>query len=106
MTIAGFAWDTGNWPKCGKHGVSREEIEHVLMGELAVMADPSSGETHMRAIGKTSSGRYVFLVFMRRDVGGQTRLRPISARYMHQKEVNYYESQIQAHAVVAQRRGR
>jgi len=27
MKIAGFDWDDGNWPKCGKHGVSRTEIE-------------------------------------------------------------------------------
>ena len=45
----------------------------------------------MRAIGQTSTGRYVFGVFMLRDVEGQTRLRPISARYMHQKEVAHYE---------------
>ena len=66
----------------------------MLLGEPAVMADPSPGEPRRRPIGKTSAGRYVFLVFMRRDVGGQTRLRPISARYMHQKEVDHYESQI------------
>ena len=91
MRITGFDWDSGNWPKCGKHGVSREEIEQVLLGEPAVMADPSPGETRMRAIGKTSSGRYVFLVFMLRDVAGQTKIRPISARYMHQKETSHYE---------------
>ena len=45
----------------------------------------------MRAIGQTGTGRYVFVVFMLRDVEGQTRLRPISARYMHQKEVAHYE---------------
>lgn len=90
MQIAGFDWDDGNWPKCGKHGVSRVEIEQVLMGEPAVMADPHPGEPRMRAIGKTEAGRHVFLVFMFRTVGGQTRLRPISARYMHQKEVEHY----------------
>ncbi len=45
----------------------------------------------MRAIGKTSSGCYIFLVFMLRDVAGQTKIRPISARYMHQKETSHYE---------------
>ena len=30
MTLSGFGWDDGNWPKCGKHGVSRSEIEQVL----------------------------------------------------------------------------
>ena len=91
MRITGFDWDGGNWPKCGKPGVSREEIEQVLLGEPAVMADPYPGEPRMRAIGKTSAGRYVFLAFMLRDVAGQTKLRPISARYMHQKEIDHYE---------------
>lgn len=92
MKIAGFNWDDGNWPKCGKHGVSREEIEQVLLGEPAVMADPNPDEPRMRAIGQTQSNRYVFLVFMLRQLEGRTFLRPISARYMHQKEVDHYES--------------
>jgi uncharacterized DUF497 family protein len=91
VKIAGFDWDHGNWPKCGKHGVSREEIEQVLSGEPAVMADPRPGEPRMRAIGKTANGRFVFLVFMRREIEGQIKLRPISARYMHQKEVEHYD---------------
>ena len=39
MKVAGFDWDEGNWPKCGKHGVSREEIEEVLD---AVVSDVDS----------------------------------------------------------------
>lgn len=93
MKIAGFDWNDGNWPKCGKHGVSREEIEQVLLDRPAVMPDPHPGEPRMRAIGKTDAGRDVFLVFMLRNVNGQTLLRPISARYMHRKEVEHYEHQ-------------
>ena len=93
MKIAGFDWDDGNWPKCGKHGVSREEIEQVLRGEPAVMLDPHPDEPRMRAIGKTTAGRYVFLVVMLRTRDGDTRLRPISARFMHQKEIDHYERQ-------------
>jgi len=93
MQIDGFDWDTGNWPKCGKHGVSRTEIEQVLLNEPAVMSDPFPEESRMRAIGRTPLGRYIFLVFHLREVGGATKLRPISARYMHQKEINYYEQQ-------------
>ncbi len=93
MNIAGFDWDSGNWPKYGKHGVSREEIEDMLLNEPAVMADPHPGEARMRAIGKTAAGRYVFAVFMLREIDGETRLRPISARYMHKMEVDHYEGQ-------------
>ena len=94
MEITGFDWDDGNWPKCGKHGVSQEEIEEVLLGQPAVMPDPCPNEPRMRAIGKTRAGRYVFLVFMLREFDEETRLRPISARYMHKKEVEYYEGQV------------
>lgn len=93
MKVEGFDWDSGNWPKCGKHGVSREEIEQVLLAEPAVMDDPHPGEPRKRAIGRTATGRYVFLVFMLRDIDGQTLLRPISARFMHQQEIDHYEQQ-------------
>lgn len=92
MKIAGFDWDEGNWPKCGKHGVSREEIEEVLMNQPAVLPDPHPDEPRLRAIGKTPAGRYIFLVFMLRKISGANWLRPISARYMHQKEIDRYES--------------
>lgn len=93
MKIDGFDWDDGNWPKCGKHGVSRDEIEQVFMGVPAVMPDPFPEEPRMRAIGKTAAGRYIFVVFLPREIEGQTKLRPISARYMHQKEIDHYEHQ-------------
>ena len=94
MKTAGFDWDDGNWPKCGKHGVSRAEIEEVLLNTPAVMPDPHLEEPRMRAIGKTSAGRYVFLVFMIRQFNDQFFLRPISARFMHQKEIDHYEKKI------------
>jgi uncharacterized DUF497 family protein len=93
MKISGFEWDAGNWPKCGKHGVSREEIEQVLLDKPTVMPDPHPDEPRNRAIGKTQAGRYVFLVFMLRKSPGKTMLRPVSARYMHQKEIDHYENQ-------------
>lgn len=43
----------------------------------------------MRAIGQTAEGRDVFLLFMVREINAQTKLRPISARYMHQKEIDH-----------------
>ena len=91
MKISGFDWDSGNWPKCGKHGVSRNEIEQVMTGSPTVEPDPFPAEDRMRAIGKTTADRYVFLVFVLRDINGETRIRPLSARYMHQKEIAHYE---------------
>lgn len=93
MLIDGFDWDEGNWPKCGKHGVSRADIESVFLGSPAVMADPHPDEPRLRAIGRTVSGRYEFLFFMIRQIRFKTVLRPISARFMHQKEIDHYENQ-------------
>jgi len=93
MNITGFDWDAGNWPKCGKHGVSLSEIEQVLSGVPFVMPDPFPDEPRLRAIGKTDAGRHVFVVFMQREMDDQIWLRPISARYMHQKEIKHFERQ-------------
>ena len=70
VKIDGFDWDDGNWPKCGKHGVSQAEIEQVLLGTPAVLPDPHPDEPRMRAIGKTAAGRYVFLALMWRQHEG------------------------------------
>lgn len=91
IAIAGFDWDSGNWPKCGKHGLSKEEIEDFFQVSPSVMSDPHPDEPRMRAIGKTKAGRYLFLVFMFRMIDGQTYIRPISARHMHKREVEHYE---------------
>ncbi len=91
MKVSGFEWDDGNWPKCGKHGVSQDEIEEMFLGAPAVMADPNPKELRQRAIGKTANGRYVFVVFVYRLVGGNVKIRPISARFMHQREIDRYE---------------
>ena len=66
------------------------------------MADPHPDQSRLRAIGKTETGRYFFLVFMLREFDGQTRLRLIGARYLHRKEIEPDERQIQAHARAAQ----
>lgn len=96
--VAGFEWDDGNWPKCGKHGVSREEIEAVFMLGPAVHADPehSLEEQRLRAIGRTETGRWVFVAFTLRRRGRQTLIRPVSARFMHKREVEHYERQREA----------
>lgn len=46
----------------------------------------------MRAMGRAGSGRYVFIVYTERYNDGELKIRPISARYMHSKEIQYYET--------------
>jgi uncharacterized protein len=47
----------------------------------------SLAEERLKAIGKSSSGRPIFLLFTLRERDGGTYIRPISARYMHRREV-------------------
>ncbi len=95
MKIAGIEWDQGNIDKCQKHGVSMAEIDEVLLSP-SVCIEPdifhSDLEERLWAIGKNMKGRSVFIVFTRRMRMEGCWLRPISARYMHQKEVLYYET--------------
>jgi len=91
MKIAGIEWDDGNWPKCGKHGVGQDEIEYVLRHMKFRIPDPNPKETRFRTASRTPNRRPVFIVYTHREQDGETYLRPISARYMHGKEVTQYE---------------
>ncbi len=96
-SFSSFDWDEGNRDKCQKHGVSIDEIEHVLMhAETMITPDPKNpgGESRFLAIGQTQDGRHTFVVFTPRPRATGTRLRPISARYMHQREIKQYEQEI------------
>jgi len=94
--VAGFDWDRGNREKCRRHGVSIREIESAFEKPIAVVPDPahSRAEERFIAIGTTPDGRHVFVVFTLRSRDGATLIRPITARYMHRKEVDYYEKVI------------
>jgi hypothetical protein len=63
---------------------------------LAIMPDPAHprAETRFKAIGRTEAGRFVLMVFTLRQRADALLIRPISARYMHQKEIRYYEEEI------------
>ena len=94
-TYAGFDWDAGNRAKCQKHGVTVPEIEALFSEPLLIVPDAthSKSETRIRALGRASAGRMIFLVFTIRLKGGRRVVRPISARYMHPREVAYYEKE-------------
>ena len=94
--VAGFDWDDSNLEKCTGHGVSIAEIESVFQGEVWTFPDGahSTRETRWLGIGRTAAGRHVFLAFTIRTRGGERWLRPISARYMHAKEVRHYQAEV------------
>ena len=97
MKVVGFDWDGGNRDKCQKHGVSMEVIESLFADDHLYIGPDianSKREKRFRAIGKALNGRDVFLVFTLRHRAVGILIRPISARYMHKKEVTYYEKEI------------
>lgn len=96
MQFDGFDWDRGNCDKCQKHGASLAEIESLFSGAPFVGPDMEhfTAETRFRAVGLTLQGRHIFVVFTLRHRGRETLIRPLSARYMHKKEVEAYENQI------------
>lgn len=91
----GFDWDKGNQAKCEKHGLSIAAIEGLFTHPLAILPDAahSRREKRLRAIGRTDKGRAVFIVFTLRRQGEELLIRPISARYMHKKEIETYEKE-------------
>ena len=93
--IAGLDWDEGNRGKCQKHGVRLEQIEALFQGPMRVFPDPghSTRETRYLGIGPID-GRHVLVAFTIRVMAGDRFIRPISARFMHAKEVEHYEAQI------------
>lgn len=88
-----FDWDAGNLAKCQKHGVTTEEIEQVLDSDPFLVPDYGHSEKEDRhiAVGINRIGRPVFVIFTRRMLGDREVVRPISARYMHRKEIAAYE---------------
>jgi uncharacterized DUF497 family protein len=93
LRIAGFDWDDGTRSKCQKHGVPITEIEAVFENGPLVAPDPnhSADEDRLIAVGRSGGGRPIFVAFTLRIVSGRSLIRPVSARYMHAKEIAAYE---------------
>ena len=94
--VAGFDWDDGNRVKCRKHGVSLAEIEGVFGHPHRITPDyrHSVAETRFLAIGSGGGSRPILVVFTVRKSSRGSLIRPISARYMHRREVARYEEGI------------
>jgi len=89
--VNGFEWDAWNINKnWEKHKVSHLECEEVFFNEpFIVQKDRAHSEEEIRyfTLGRTNSGRLLFIVFtIRKD-----KIRVISARDMTRKESMRYE---------------
>jgi len=89
--LSDFDWDEGNRDKnLTKHNVSVEEIEQAFFDDdKKEFTDilHSGVEVRYRLVGKTKSGRILFIVFTRRE----DKIRVISARDINRKEESLYE---------------
>ena len=95
LSVDGFDWDDGNRAKCQKHGVRIKEIEDLFAHSPRVAPDPmhSVDEDRLIAVGRTSTGRPVFAAFTIRTKDKRRFIRPVTARYMHAKEIAAYEEE-------------
>ena len=95
LQVLGFDWDDGNIEKCQKHGLSIPIIEQFFKQD-SILVRPdikhSVAEERFIAVGKSIKGRYMFVGFtLRTGSENQTLIRPITARYMHDREVKKFE---------------
>lgn len=90
LRYANFDWDKGNLDKNWlKHHVANAECEEVFFNQpLLVIKDGkhSQKEERCHALGKTESGRLLFISFTIRN----NNIRIISARAMSKKEQEQY----------------
>jgi len=85
--IGEFEWDTGNLDKSYlKHGISPKEAEEIFVNEGSLVLPDlkhSQKEDRFIIVGQNFVGVYIFAVI-------NNRVRIISARKMHRKEVKKY----------------
>ena len=85
-----FQWDEGNGLKnFTKHGITREQSEQVFFNPYVLKPDKrhSNREDRFNLIGKTDSGKVLFMSFTVRS----NKIRIISARPADKKERKTYE---------------
>jgi len=95
IDITGFDWDDGNRNKCLKHGLSLKEIEAFFRQKTLFIAPDikhSEKEERFLAIGKGAKKPMIAVFTLRKEQGGLL-IRPISARYMHDKEARKYDEE-------------
>lgn len=96
LGIDGFDWDSGNSKKIEKHGVLPKDVEEFFRQDSVYVApDIKHSQTEERylAVGSLPKGRPMVVVFTFREMDDKRLIRPISARFMHDKEAKRYEEE-------------
>jgi len=75
----------GTESKCQKYGLSIEQIGTLFARGPRIAPDPkhSADEDRLIAVGRTSTGRPVFVAFTIRVKNNRRFIRPLTARFMH-----------------------
>jgi len=89
--VIGFEWDEGNLDKnYKKHGIEPKQAEEVFIDSESIIL-PDVGHSQKEdghiIVGNTLDKQHLFIIFTFRG----SRVRIISARKMHKKEVERYE---------------
>jgi uncharacterized DUF497 family protein len=94
LRVSGFDWDEGNRTKCQMHGLSIAQIETLFTHSPRIAPDAkhSADEDRLIAVGRIA-GRPVFVAFTIRVKDKRRFIRPVTARFMHAKEVAAYEEE-------------
>lgn len=91
LECTGFEWDKGNSSKnLVRHGVSDSECEQIFFNQPFISGSDvrhSNEEPRHYALGRTDSGRRLFIVYTVRN----RLIRVISARDMSRKEKRAFE---------------
>lgn len=89
MKISSFDWDDGNLGKLKKHNIPRSSIEDFISNyDLNFFNDRKHSVNELRFIVTGKYGkRDLFVVFTFRVSSGSLKVRIISARYLHKKEL-------------------
>ena len=85
MRIQTFEWDAQNVEHIARHGVEPHEAEAACLGRAVIVR--GRGGRHL-AYGRTSDGRYLFIVLYARGAGVA---RIITARDMTDREQRFYQ---------------
>jgi uncharacterized DUF497 family protein len=89
-----FDWDDGNRDKCQIHGLTLDEIEAFFRQDRLYIAPDlkhTEDEQRLLAAGRSPLNNHsMFVVFTLRGDEDARLIRPISARYMHQREAERY----------------
>lgn len=91
MKLSGFDWDAGNIKKAQKHGLTILEIERFFELDPFVCEDLPHSTTEPRFIAFDSyKDRHIFVAFTIRKIEESLKIRIISARYAHKREVEKF----------------